>query len=60
MTSGAPVSVGKFVVIQMTDEVYKQFKEAYDEGDVVDFSEVNEDDIKIVAEFDGIGLGVLV
>jgi len=60
MTAGAPVSVGTFLVIQFTSEAAENFKEALDGGGLLDFLEVDQDSIKVVAEFDGIGQGVIV
>jgi hypothetical protein len=60
MTAGAPVSVGKFLVVQMTPDAAEQFKQAVDEGDIFDLTVCDVDEVKIVAEFDGIGQGVIV
>lgn len=60
-TAGAPVSVGTFVVLQFNNpQAVKEFKEAYEEGDSFDFGECEENDVKIVAEFEGVGQGVIV
>lgn len=61
MTGGINVyNIGKFVVIQMNEDTLKGVKQALEEGDVVDFGALDDDDFKIVAEFDGVGQGSIV
>jgi hypothetical protein len=55
-----PVKIGKFLVIQMTDDAAEQFKTALEDGDMFDFSQVGDDDVNIVAEFEGVGQGEVV
>jgi hypothetical protein len=55
-----PVTIGHFLVLQMTEDTYKGFTQALEEGDVLDFSEIEEDDLKVVADFEGVGLGEVV
>ena len=52
--------IGNFVVLQLSDNAKIALKTALEDDDILDFSELSDDEFKIVAEFDGVGVGELV